>query len=156
MVPDGSMWASTPTNSIEDGCRGGLRHIRPVAGTATRMQSIRRQAGDGLPYGHRMSFLENWGFRSGRCRHRPVAVPGVRLADGAASLHTDRGHSLRSLHPPPAALPSLPNVSANSTTPALGLFYHGGIVLSMNFVAVIIILFLPQWAIFSVILCKST
>ena len=38
----------------------------------------------------------------------PVAVPGVRLADGAAALHTDRGHSLRSLCPPPAALPSLP------------------------------------------------
>ena len=37
-----------------------------------------------------------------------VAVPGVRLADGAAALHTDRGHSLRSLHPPLAALPSLP------------------------------------------------
>ena len=27
--------------------------------------------------------------------HRcPVAVPGVRLADGAAALHTDCGHSL--------------------------------------------------------------
>ena len=38
----------------------------------------------------------------------PVAVPGVRLADGAAALHTDRCHSLRSLYPPPAALPSLP------------------------------------------------
>ena len=39
---------------------------------------------------------------------RTVAVPGVRLADGAAALHTDRGHSLRSLLPPQAALPSLP------------------------------------------------
>ena len=29
----------------------------------------------------------------------PVAVPGVRLADGAAALHTDRGHSLP-LHSP--------------------------------------------------------
>jgi len=38
----------------------------------------------------------------------PVAVPGVLLADGAAVLHTDRSHSLRSLYPPPAALPSLP------------------------------------------------
>ena len=27
----------------------------------------------------------------------PVAVPCVRLADGAAALHTDRGHSLSSL-----------------------------------------------------------
>ena len=27
----------------------------------------------------------------------PVAVPGVRLADGAAALHTDRCHSLGSL-----------------------------------------------------------
>jgi len=41
-------------------------------------------------------------------RFAPVAVPGVRLGDGAPSLHADRGHSLRSLHPPPAALPSLP------------------------------------------------
>ena len=41
-------------------------------------------------------------------RCSPVAVPGVRLADDAAALHTDRCHSLRSLDPPPAALPSLP------------------------------------------------
>ena len=41
----------------------------------------------------------------------PVAVPGVRLADRAAALHTDRCHSLRSLLPPPAALPSLPGLS---------------------------------------------
>ena len=32
----------------------------------------------------------------------------MRLADGAAALHTDRGHSLGSLHLPLAALPSLP------------------------------------------------
>ncbi len=38
----------------------------------------------------------------------PVAVPGVRLADGAAALHTDRCHSLSSLYLPPAALASLP------------------------------------------------
>ena len=38
----------------------------------------------------------------------PVAVPCVRLGDGAPALHTDRGHSLRSLYPPQAALPSLP------------------------------------------------
>jgi len=38
----------------------------------------------------------------------PVAVPGVRLADCAAALHTDRCHSLSSLHPPPAAVASLP------------------------------------------------
>ena len=38
----------------------------------------------------------------------PVAVPCVRLAHGGASLHTDRCHSLRSLHLPPAGLPSLP------------------------------------------------
>ena len=38
----------------------------------------------------------------------PVAVPGVRLADGAAALHTDRGHSLCSLYPPLAADASLP------------------------------------------------
>ena len=41
-------------------------------------------------------------------RCSPVAVPGVHLAVGAVALHTDRCHSLRSLHPPPAALPSLP------------------------------------------------
>ena len=38
----------------------------------------------------------------------PVAVPGVRLGGRAPALHTDRSHSLRSLHPPPAALLSLP------------------------------------------------
>ena len=47
--------------------------------------------------------------KSSTRRTIPVAVPGVRLADGAAALHTDRGHSLRSLLPPPAALPSLPS-----------------------------------------------
>ena len=35
-------------------------------------------------------------------------MPGIFVADGAASSSADRGHSLRSLHPPPAALPSLP------------------------------------------------
>jgi hypothetical protein len=35
-------------------------------------------------------------------------VPGIFLADGAASSSADRCHSLRSLHPPLAALPSLP------------------------------------------------
>ena len=39
----------------------------------------------------------------------PVAVPGVRLAVGAAALHTDRGHSLPSLPLPPAAVGSLPH-----------------------------------------------
>ena len=38
----------------------------------------------------------------------PVAVPGIFVAVGAASSSADRCHSLRSLHPPPAALPSLP------------------------------------------------
>jgi len=38
----------------------------------------------------------------------PVAVPGVRLADGATALYTDRCHSLSFLHPPPAAVASLP------------------------------------------------
>ena len=45
----------------------------------------------------------------------PVAVPGVRLADGAAALHTDRCHSLGSLHLPPAALPSLPQLELRSS-----------------------------------------
>ena len=34
-------------------------------------------------------------------RNDPVGVPGVRLAVGAAALHTDPSHSLRSLYPPP-------------------------------------------------------
>ena len=38
----------------------------------------------------------------------PVAVPGALLAEVAAASLTDRCHSLRSLHPPLAALPSLP------------------------------------------------
>jgi len=45
---------------------------------------------------------------------RTVAVPGERLAGGAASLHTDRGHSLPSLHLPPAAVGSLPTSFARS------------------------------------------
>ena len=51
----------------------------------------------------------------GSTRH-PVAVPGVRLADGAAALHTDRCHSLRSLLLPLAALPSLPLAPASLVT----------------------------------------
>ncbi len=38
----------------------------------------------------------------------PVAVLDIFLADGSAASAIDRGHSLRSLHPPQAALPSLP------------------------------------------------
>jgi hypothetical protein len=38
----------------------------------------------------------------------PVAILGVLVGDGAPSSFTDRCHSLRSLYPPPAALPSLP------------------------------------------------
>ena len=43
-----------------------------------------------------------------------VAVPCVRLADTAATLHTDRGHSFESLLPPLAALLSLPRFSLAS------------------------------------------
>ena len=39
------------------------------------------------------------------------AVPGVRLADGAAASFTDPGHSLPSLLPPPAAVGSLTTTS---------------------------------------------
>ena len=42
------------------------------------------------------------------CTTLPVVVPGVRLGDRAPALHTDHGHSLRSLYLPPAALPSFP------------------------------------------------
>ena len=38
----------------------------------------------------------------------PVAVPGIFLADGAASSSADRCHSLPSLAPPLAAVGSLP------------------------------------------------
>ena len=38
----------------------------------------------------------------------PFAVPGALVGGKAPSSLTDRCHSLRSLHPPPAALPSLP------------------------------------------------
>ncbi|MBQ3252522.1 MAG: hypothetical protein IJB02_04710, partial [Oscillospiraceae bacterium] len=44
----------------------------------------------------------------------PVAVPGIFVADGAASSSADRCHSLRSLYPPQAALPSLPRFSLAS------------------------------------------
>ena len=37
-----------------------------------------------------------------------VAVPDIFLGDKAPSSAIDRGHSLRSLYPPQAALPSLP------------------------------------------------
>ena len=57
----------------------------------------------------------------------PVAVPGVRLAVGAAALHTDRGHSLSSLHLSPAALPSLPigfGLALSSNTAAMNRYAH--------------------------------
>ena len=38
----------------------------------------------------------------------PVGVPGVRLADGAAALHTDPGHSLRSLDSATGGAPIAP------------------------------------------------
>ena len=41
----------------------------------------------------------------------PVAVPGIFVADGAASSSADRSHSLPSLHLPQAALGSLPKLS---------------------------------------------
>ena len=54
-----------------------------------------------------------------RRRDREIAsllrCPANVLADGAASSLADRGHALRSLFPPPAALPSLPGVSTSPT-----------------------------------------
>ena len=44
--------------------------------------------------------------------HRPVAVPDKIFGLMLFLDFIDRGHSLRSLHPPPAALPSLPIISA--------------------------------------------
>ena len=70
--------------------------------------------------------------RRGQCPHRPagghrpVAVPCVRLGDGAPALHTDRGHSLRSLHLPQAALPSLPY--NNFTNYAVSIYKHKGFI----------------------------
>ena len=43
-----------------------------------------------------------------RKSHRPFAVPGICLRRRRSLASADRCHSLRSLHPPPAALPSLP------------------------------------------------
>ena len=40
----------------------------------------------------------------------PVAVPGIFVADGAASSSADRGHSLRSLFPPPGGAPIAPHI----------------------------------------------
>ena len=49
-----------------------------------------------------------------------VAVAGVRLGDGAPTLHTDRCHSLPSLHLPQAALGLLPRFSlATSSLPTI-------------------------------------
>ena len=39
----------------------------------------------------------------------PVAVPDICLRRRRSLASVDRGHSLRSLYPPPAALPSLPS-----------------------------------------------
>ena len=39
----------------------------------------------------------------------PVAVPGVRLGDGAPALHTDRCHSLRSLDSATGGAPIAPH-----------------------------------------------
>ena len=50
----------------------------------------------------------------GRFWSCPVAVPGSFLADDAAASSADRCHSLRSLAPPPAALPSLPLLACQS------------------------------------------
>ena len=59
---------------------------------------------------------------------RPVAVPDKILGLTLFLDFIDRGHSLPSLHLPPAALGSLPN----STTSALLVFYHVEIFLSMR------------------------
>ena len=64
-----------------------------------------------------------------------LRCPATAAHDEACLLFADRCHSLRSLLPPQAALPSLPNVSANSTTPALAIFYHGDLGLSIQTVS---------------------
>ena len=48
-------------------------------------------------------------YKGGEAGALPVVVPGALLAEVSAASLTDHCHSLRSLHPPPAALPSLPN-----------------------------------------------
>ena len=45
-----------------------------------------------------------------------VAVPDIFLGDGAPASAIDRGHSLRSLHLPLAALPSLPPAGRHRTS----------------------------------------
>ena len=54
-------------------------------------------------------FLLKYEFeQGGRVHLFPVAVPGIFVADKAASSSADCCHSLRLLYPPPAALPLLP------------------------------------------------
>ena len=65
--------------------------------------------------------------RSSTRRTIPVAVPGALLADGAAASLTDRGHSLTSLHLPPAALGSLPSCFHIYLSPFLQMFVGASI-----------------------------
>ena len=60
--------------------------------------------------------------RRWRCEMALLGCPDIFLAGGAAASAVDPGHSLGLLHPPQAALPSLPLVSTYSTMPACG--YH--------------------------------
>ena len=53
---------------------------------------LRKEKGDGLS----RSLISRMA-QVGAGGSYPVAAPGVRLADGAAALHTDRGHLLPSL-----------------------------------------------------------
>jgi len=50
----------------------------------------------------------------------PVAVPGIFVALEKASSSADRCHSLGSLHPPPAALASLPQRGSQFSLPLWG------------------------------------
>ena len=89
--------------------------------------TLRKEKGDGLsrPLISRMAQVGAGGYY-------PVAVPGVRLADGAAALHTDRGHSLPSLHPPPAAVGSLPLHSPNKSSKKVPLRIGGRILTKLS------------------------
>ena len=58
----------------------------------------------------------------------PVAVPDIFVGFQKPSSSVDRGHSLRSLLPPPAALPSLPScfhISISFSAAFLGPLFEG-------------------------------
>ena len=83
---------------------------------ATIIFAIGKNANES-PAGHRKARHSGSPLTRGKnANESPVAVPGSFLADSAAASSADRGHSLPSLYPPPAAVGSLPSGSSRSAT----------------------------------------